>query len=100
MIAASSVPLPAPEVPVTTTTGYCSSLAVEETNQLGPLAIGETADRLRLADSTRIQEPRRLHPSELRDRHQHVEHFCGRNVLRRIAADRVDGPATLVQTIS
>src|SRR4029450_17723 len=66
----SSVPLPAPDVPVTTTT---RDLPVEESNQLRPLAVGESSYRLRLADAAHVEEARRLHPPELRYGHQHVE---------------------------
>src|SRR5213076_3273879 len=88
--AASSVPLPAPDVPVTATTGKTEALPVEEANQLRALAVGEAADRLRLADPAEVQEARRLHPPELRHRHQHVEHLRGRHVLGRVAEDVLD----------
>ena len=41
---------------------------VEEPDELGALALGEAADRLRLADPALVQEPRRLHAAELRAR--------------------------------
>src|SRR4051812_41046795 len=82
-----SVPLPAPDGPVTTKTGLS---VVEEGNQLVPLAVGEAVDRLRLADAALIQQASGLHPSELRDRHQHVEHLRGRHELGRLAEDLFD----------
>jgi hypothetical protein len=48
-----SVPLPAPLGPVITKTG--SGLPVEEANQLGALALGEAAHRLRLADPALVE---------------------------------------------
>src|SRR5881398_1824794 len=92
----SSVPLPAPEVPVTTTT---RGLPVEEANQLRALAVGEPSYRLRLADAAHVQEARRLHPPELRHRHQHVEDLCGRHVLGRVAEDLLDLDATVLQVL-
>src|SRR5204863_3206369 len=83
----SSVPLPAPEVPVTTTT---SGLPVEEANQLSALAVGEASHRLRLADAAHVQEARRLDPPELRYGHQHVEDLRSRHVLGRVAEDLLD----------
>src|SRR6476659_1445852 len=74
-----SVPFPAPEGPVTTKTG----LPVEEPNQLCAEAIRQAANGLRLADAALVQEARRLYAAELRDGHQHVEHFGGGHVLRR-----------------
>src|SRR5262245_40280450 len=92
----SRVPFPAPEVPVTTKTG---ELPVEEPNQLGPLAVGEAHDRLRLADEGLVQKTRGLHPTELGDGHQHVEHLCGRDVLRRVVEDLVDLRAAHFQVL-
>src|SRR6187551_3795575 len=70
----ANVLFPSPEVPVRTKTG----LAVEETNQLRPLAVREAADGLRLADPALVEEPGRFHTAELGHRHQHVEHLRGR----------------------
>src|SRR5437763_4793527 len=92
----SSVPLPAPEVPVTTTT---SGLPVEEANQLRALAVGEPSHRLRLADPAHVQEARRLHPPELRYRHQHVEDLRGRHVLGRVAEDLFDLDTAVFQVL-
>src|SRR5262249_22464832 len=50
-----------------------STAVVEEVDQLGPLALGEASDRLRLADPALVEEPRRLDAPELGDRHEHVE---------------------------
>src|SRR5205823_1785592 len=93
----SSVPLPAPEVPVTTRTRPL--LPVEETNQLRPLTVGEASYRLRLADPAHVQEARRLHPSELRHRHQHVENLRRRHVLGWIAEDLFDLNAPVLQVL-
>src|SRR5262245_6294618 len=93
-----SVPLPAPEGPVTTMTRAepGGRLLVEEPNELGALALGETPDRLRLADAALVQEPRRLDAPELRNGHQHVEHFRGRDEFRWIGQDLLDlGPSVL-----
>src|SRR5581483_10057604 len=84
------VPFPAPDGPVTTKTGVPSAVAVEEPNQLGTLTLGQSTDGLRLADPALVQEPRGLHASELRDRHQHVEHLRGRDVLGRLVEDLLD----------
>src|SRR5712691_5784625 len=94
----SSVPLPAPDVPVTTTTSGWA-LPVEEPNQLRALAIGEPSHRLRLTDPAHVQEARRLHPPELRHRHQHVEDLCGRHVLGRVAEDLFDLDASVLQIL-
>src|SRR6266540_3749611 len=80
------VPLPAPDGPVTTKTG----LPVEEANQFLTLAVGEAADRLRLADPALIEQARCLHTAELRHGHQHVEDLRGRDELRRVAQDLLD----------
>src|SRR3954454_24234366 len=82
----ASVLLPSPDVPVMTKTG----LAVEEANQLRPLAVGEAAHRLGLADAALVQEARRLDAAELRHRHQHVEDLRRRDVLGRVAEDFLD----------
>src|SRR5579862_2125540 len=92
-----SVPLPAPEGPVTTMTE--GGLPVEEVNQLRALAIGEPADGLRLADATRVEEARRLHAAELRNRHEDVDHLRGRHVLGRIAEDHLDAHTTVFEVL-
>src|SRR5205814_1199777 len=62
-----SVPLPAPDGPVTTTTdGRRRRLTVEEANQLRALPLRQAADRLRLADPARAEEARSFHAPELR----------------------------------
>src|SRR3954454_15828635 len=86
-----SVPFPAPEGPVTTKTGFVVLPVVEEGNQLVPLAVGQAADRLRLADAALVEQARRFHATELRHRHQHVEDLGGGDVLRRLAQDLFDG---------
>src|SRR5438445_11489032 len=78
-----SVPLPAPEGPVTTKTG----LAVEEANQLVALAVGEAADRLRLADAALVEQASSFHAAELRHRHEHVEDLRRRDELGRLTQD-------------
>src|SRR5215212_11910542 len=79
----SIVPLPAPDVPVTTKTGVGGMPrtllggglpAVEEVDQLGALPFGEAAHRLRLADPGLVEEATRLDAPELRQRHEDVEH--------------------------
>src|SRR5438128_1692137 len=80
------VPLPAPDGPVTTKT----RLPVEEANQLLALAVGEAADRLRLADPALVEQARRLDAAELGHGHQHVEDLRRRNELRRVAQDLLD----------
>src|SRR6478735_2667299 len=97
--ARSSVPLPAPEVPVTTKTGVVEPLLVEEPNELSPLAVGEATDRLRLADAGLVQKTRRLHPPELGHGHQHVEHLGGRDVLGWVVQDLVDPCAPHLQVL-
>src|SRR5436305_1043531 len=93
-----SVPLPAPDGPVTTTTdGF--GLSVEELNQLRALPVGEAAHRLRLADPARVQEPRGLHASELRHRHQDVDHLRGLDVLGWAIEDRLDAHASVLQVL-
>src|SRR5205823_12024615 len=86
-----SVPFPAPDGPVTTKTGRAATstacllaAVVEEVDEFGALALGESADGLRLADAALVQEPGRLHPSELRDGHEHVEDLGRRDELRRL----------------
>src|SRR6476620_2280852 len=89
-----SVPLPAPEGPVTTKTGFAADTegltVVEEVNQLVALTVGETADRLRLADAALVEQSRGLDAAEFRHGHQHVEDLCGRDELRRLAQDLLD----------
>src|SRR5215211_631308 len=94
----SIVPLPAPDVPVTTKTGVggiprtlLGGLpAVEEVDQFGALPFGETAHRLRLADPGLVEEAARLDAPELRQRHEDVEHLRGRDVLGRSREDALD----------
>src|SRR6266516_7672191 len=86
--AAISVPLPAPDGPVTTKTGR--RLPVEEANQLRPLAIRQAADGLRLTDPALVEEAGGLDAPELRHCHEHVEDLGGRDPLRRIAEDLLD----------
>src|SRR5205085_806314 len=81
---------PSPEVPVRTKTGREPVSAVEEANQLRPLAVREAADGLRLADPALVEEARGLDAAELRHRHQHVEDLRRRDVLRRVAQDFLD----------
>src|SRR5436190_12763802 len=93
-----SVPLPAPDGPVTTTTEgrRLPLLPVEEPNQLRALPLRQAADRLRLADPACAEEARRLHAPELRHRHQDVDHLRRRHVLGRVHEDRLDpDPAVL-----
>src|SRR6185436_11645049 len=92
----SSVPLPAPDVPVTTTTRL---LPVEEANQLSALTVGQSSHRLRLADPAHVQEARRLHPPELRYSHQHVEDLRSRHVLGRVTEDLFNLDASILQIL-
>src|SRR4051794_17151238 len=104
------VPLPTPEGPVMTKTlpaamrpeilkgaaVASAALAAEQPDQLGALAFGEAADRLRRRDPALVEDPVRLHPSVLGDGEEHVEDLGGEDVLRRVEQDRVDaGPARL-----
>src|SRR5262245_43606021 len=70
---------------------------VEELDELGPLALGETADRLRLADPALVEEPCRLHAPELRNGHEHVEHLRRLDPLGRVEQDRLDALATRLE---
>jgi len=71
-----------------------SGLPVEEANQLRPLSVGEASHRLRLTDPAHVEKACRLHPPELWDGHEHVEHLRGRHVLGRVAEDLLDLDAT------
>src|SRR5205085_3470990 len=94
-----SVPFPAPDGPVTTKTGVRGLIAREEADELCPLPLGETADRLRLADAALVEEPRGLHSTELRHRHQDVEHLCRRHVFRRRVEHCFDLHATFLEVL-
>ena len=86
-----SVPLPAPDGPVTTKTGSGrATQRLKSADQLGALALGEPADRLRLADPALVEAARRLDAAELRHRHQHVEDLRRRDVLGRLEQDLLD----------
>src|SRR4051794_792456 len=95
-----SVPLPAPDGPVTTTTdGRRRQLTVEEANQLRALPLRQAADRLRLADPARAEEARSFHAPELRHRHQNVDHLRGRHVLGWVAEDRLDPDSAVLEVL-
>src|SRR4051812_38978450 len=94
----SSVPFPAPEVPVITMTGI-EALTVEEPNKLRALAVREPADGLRLADPAEVEEAGRLHAAELRDGEQHVEHLRRRDEVGRVAEDVLDADAAALQIL-
>src|SRR4051794_3970970 len=95
-----SVPLPAPDGPVTTNTGRTVGLpVVEEANQLVPLSVGQAADRLRLADAALVEQARCFHATELRHRHQHVEHLRGRDELGWLAEDLFDRDRARLQIL-
>jgi len=122
-----SVPLPAPDGPVTTKTGrdegtanpkagnaaaakrtpsgvfarpgsaqadsglaHNSRAVVEKLDELGPLALGESADGLRLADPALVEKTRSLYATELRDRHEHVEDLRRRHELGWMKEDPFD----------
>src|SRR5436309_5020769 len=91
----ASVLFPSPEVPVITKTG----LAVEEPNQLRPLAVGEAPDGLRLADPALVEEARGLDPAELWHGHQHVEDLRRGDVLGRIAEDLLDPRGAVLEVL-
>src|SRR5437899_3741488 len=93
-----SVPLPAPDGPVTTMTEG-RQLPVEELNQLRTLPVGQAADRLRLADAAGVQEARSLDASELRHRHQDVDHLRRLDVLGRPPEDRLDPDPPVLQVL-
>src|SRR5947208_1374200 len=93
-----SVPLPAPDGPVTTTREG-RLLPVEEVNQLRALPVGQAADGLGLADAARVQEARRLHAAELRHSHQDVDYLRRRHVLGWVAENRLDPHATVLQIL-
>src|SRR3954452_13270318 len=76
-----------------------SGLLVEEVNQLRALTIGQPADGLRLADTARVEEARRLHAAELRDRHEDVDHLRRLDELRRSAEDRFDPNPSILEIL-
>src|SRR5919106_3628799 len=67
-----------------------SRTMIEELDELGALALGEAAHRLRLADAALVQEPRGLHAPELGDGHEHVEDLRGGDELGRVEEYGVD----------
>src|SRR3954451_10988272 len=76
-----------------------SGLLVEEVNQLRALTVGQPADGLRLADAACVEEARSLHAAELRDSHQDVDHLGRLDELRRVAEDRLDPNASVLQVL-
>src|SRR4029077_15568907 len=92
-----SVPLPAPDGPVTTMTD--GALLVEEVNQLRALTIRKTTNGLGLTDPARVEEARSLYTSELRDRHEDVDHLRGRHVLGRVDEELLDAHATAFEVL-
>src|SRR5437588_9849759 len=93
-----SVPLPAPEGPVTTSTGG-TALAIEEPDQLRALPLGETADSLRRADLADSEEAVGLHAPGLRNGHEDVDDLRGLDVLRRLPEDRLDLGRAFLQVL-
>src|SRR2546423_3259820 len=93
-----SVPFPAPDGPVTTMRDG-RWLPVEEVNQLRALPLGQATDGLRLADAARIEEPRCLDTSELRHRHQDVDHLCCLDELGRRVENRLNPDPTVFQVL-
>jgi hypothetical protein len=83
-----SVPFPAPDGPVTTKSfgPSLSGGAVRPARR----AVGQPADRLRLADPALVEEAGGLDATELRHRHQHVEDLGGLDVARRVTQDVLD----------
>src|SRR3954447_21760471 len=92
-----SVPLPAPDGPVTTKT--FELLPIEECNELRALALREAPDGLRLADAALIEEARGLHATELRHRHQHVEDLRRLHVVGRLVQDVLDVGVSELQVL-
>ena len=70
--------------------GAGPALAAQELDELGALALGEAADRLRRRDPALGQDPVRLDPAVLRDREDHVEGLRREHVLRRVEEQRLD----------
>src|SRR4051794_5221721 len=95
-----SVPLPTPEGPVMTKTfpgtqailrsddrGGAEGmsrlqLAAQHGDEVGALALGETADGLGRRDAAHLQDLVHLHAAVLRYSQQHVEDLRGLDVLR------------------
>src|SRR6201996_7965895 len=108
-----SVPLPTPDGPVMTKTLADApslmrrsilpkgsvGLAVEERDELGALALGEAADRLRRGDPALVQDPVRLHAAVLGNREEHVEDLRGHHVLGGVEKDGVDVGAARLQVL-
>src|SRR5262249_41662663 len=73
--------------------------AVEEADQLSALPVGEAAHGLRRADLAGIEKACRLHPPELRHRHEDVDQFGGRDVLGRLVEDLLDPDFPLLEIL-
>src|SRR4051794_9719050 len=90
-----SVPLPAPDGPEMTNriaiARALPALPAQQRDELGPLALGEAADRLRLRDAAGGEEAAGLHAAALRYREQEVEHLRRQHPLRRVGQQRRDG---------
>src|SRR5687767_10868138 len=98
------VPLPTPDGPVITKTRAAmygnttpragrmppAGLAAEHLHQLGALALGESADRLRRGDPALGQDLVRLDPAVLRDGEDHVEDLGGHDPFGRIEEEAVN----------
>src|SRR5919106_1377387 len=97
-IASGTRPLPAPDVPVITKTGF-GLLPVEEANELRPLTLRQAADRLGLANAGLVEEARGFHAAELRDGHEDVEHLRRLDVLGRTAKNLVDADAAVLEVL-
>jgi hypothetical protein len=74
-----------------------SRAVVEELDELRPLALGETANGLRLADPALIEQTRRLDPTELGHGHEHVEDLRRRDVLGGVEKDVLDALSARLQ---
>src|SRR6478752_2418587 len=80
-------------------TAAAVGLTTKERDQLGALALRETADRLRRRDPALVEDSVGLDPAVLRHREEHVEDLGGENVLRRVEQDRLDVCPTRLQVL-
>ena len=83
------VPFPAPDGPEMTKTAANGS-AAEVGEQLGPLTLGEAADRLAGADAALLEDARRFHAPALGRRHEDVDDLGRLQELGRLAEHRCD----------
>ena len=62
--------------------------AAGASDELGALALGEPADRLRRRDPALVEDPVRLDPTVLGDGEEHVEDLRGQHVVGRVEEQR------------